>query len=136
MKTGVLLVSHGNMAEETLKSAEMIIGNIENATSIAMYSNYSTDITKKIMKDTLKEFSSHEKVIIFADLLGGTPCNLILQEVVNDNDKYELISGFNLGMVIETLSVVNYSGEFEIKNIIESGKDSIINVLKKFNNKL
>jgi len=136
MKTGMLLVSHGYMAEETLKSAEMIIGDIKNTKSIAMHSNYSTDATKEIMKDTLKEFDSYEEVIIFADLLGGTPCNLILQEVVSDKDKYKLISGFDLGIIIETLSIVNSNGEFEIKDIIESGKNSITDVIEKFNSKL
>lgn len=46
-------------------------------------------------------YKESSEIIIMADLLGGTPCNAALL-VANDDSRIKIISGLNLGMVIES----------------------------------
>ena len=57
------------------------------------------DFTAKFL-DTVKDF---EDYLVFADLLGGTPCNVVSRLILEGKD-IDLYAGMNLPMVIEFLN--------------------------------
>jgi|SRR5699024_1461376 len=130
MKIGVVLISHGYMAKETLNSAQMIMGSIDNVHSFAMLSGYGIETTREKLNNLLDSLTDYDEVIIFADILGGTPCNIAFQEIVKKK-KFKLVSGFNLGIVIETLTLINTNSKIDIDNIVQSGKSTIKNISAK-----
>ena len=67
---------------------------------------------------------------MLGDLFGGTPCN---QASYLLNDHIELISGVNLPMLLEILTV-RLQGKIDIKHIINVAHDSIINIKEKLEN--
>ncbi len=134
--TALILASHGNMARETLKSAEMIVGKIENAYALSMEAStgilgISTELEKLI--EEIQPKLKH--IVVIADLLGGTPCNVAIEKLIKRDD-VTLLSGLNLNMVLEfTLS--QYEDYGKLKNhIIKMGRDGIKDVLDNTKNNL
>ena len=95
---GLLIISHCNLGKEFLNAAELIVGRLEAADSIAI-----TEITES--KEILKEISEKiqflnqgQGVLVLTDMFGGTPSNLSLSFL--KDEKVEVLTGVNLPMVI------------------------------------
>lgn len=100
MKKDIILISHGNMSVETLKSAEMILGKTERFSAIGFYDNESPEILEdKIAKEI--GCSLQSPVWIIVDLFGGTPFNVALK-LKQYYSNIEIITGLSLGLVIES----------------------------------
>ncbi|KRM23664.1 PTS sugar transporter subunit IIA [Latilactobacillus graminis] len=121
MKPNLLIVSHGNMAVETLKSAEMIVGEIANANTVSMN---ATDGLSGTIEKIKSQINLDKPTLIMADLLGGTPCNSVVQ-VVGGTVNCKVISGFNLGMIIEYALCPDMSLEELQQKLILSAKQAI-----------
>ncbi|MCC0655976.1 PTS sugar transporter subunit IIA [Clostridioides sp. ES-S-0123-01] len=114
-------MSHGNMAEEVLNSAKMIIGDTINYPTVNMKQDDGIEGTIKKLKKALEVYKESSEITIMVDLIGGTPCNAALLEASIDS-RIKIISGLNLGMVIESA----FSDEKELAVKLEKiGKDNI-----------
>jgi PTS system mannose-specific IIA component len=96
----LILFSHGHMAEETLRSAEMIAGAFEDARALSIYSKDTVESIKKNLKEVLKELKGYKNFLVMVDIIGGTPCNVAITELYKEKN-VRIISGFNLAMVLE-----------------------------------
>lgn len=132
----LILTSHGDMACDTLKSAEMITGKIENAYALAMEADDGMLKTSTKIDELIKKVSPKFKhIIIIADLLGGTPCNVAIERSIN-MDNITLLSGFNLSMVIE-FAMSGCDDYQKLKeHLIEVGRNGIKDILADTNNNL
>lgn len=111
MKPIIILISHGMMANETLKSAKMIVGDIKNIFAIGMLHNDGLEGTSAKLDDILTEYKKETEFVILADLKGGTPANISLMKM-NEYPNLKVVTGLNLAMVIEaTISSLNRADE-------------------------
>ncbi|MEI5994702.1 PTS sugar transporter subunit IIA [Candidatus Enterococcus mansonii] len=99
MKPKLILMSHGNMALETLQSAKMIVGELAVAEVVAMEATDGMSGTVEKLT-TILEKMGNVPILIIADLKGGTPCNVAMMQM-NNYQHLRVISGLNLAMVIE-----------------------------------
>ena len=97
MKPNLLLLSHGQMAQETLNSAEMIAGKIDHVTVVSMAADDGLSGTLDKVKAAV---DTDKPTIALADLLGGTPCNSVVN-VASETPNLKVMTGLNLGMVID-----------------------------------
>ena len=88
MKPKLILMSHGRMAEETLASTQMIVGELADAAIVSMTAEDGLSGTQAKLAAILKE-AGNVPTLVLADLKGGTPCNVAM------------IAGLNLAMAIE-----------------------------------
>lgn len=118
----VLVVSHGTLAKGFNDAVKMILGSEINY--LGLYDD-GVEIFHKRLKEKIGEIKSkNKKVLILADLFGGSPFNKALYESGNDSD-VKVISGINLSMLIEAImSEESNIDEIALK-IVESTKDSI-----------
>ncbi|WP_162533908.1 PTS sugar transporter subunit IIA [Clostridium baratii] len=127
-KNGVLVVSHGPLATSIISSAEMIIGKIsgERLGVLMLEVGANIDSFYKKMKE-LTEYllDKNENVVIFTDLLGGTPNNTALK-IAMENDKISVITGYNLMLLIEVFSKID--SELDIDELVNIGKGALLNV--------
>lgn len=98
MKPKLILMSHGNMATETLQSAKMIVGEIEAAVVSMTEVDGMSGTTEKLTQ--LLTPVGNDPVLIVADLKGGTPCNVAMMQM-SERSNLRVLSGLNLAMVIE-----------------------------------
>ena len=122
---GFLVVSHGDLAQGLRTAIEMIVGEKPDIKYAIFPPDESPDDFKEKVETELATLDLKSGVVIFSDLLGGTPFN-ICAKIALENERIELISGFNLGMVIEAITV-REEMEFQelIRVVVESGKSNI-----------
>lgn len=99
MKPKLLLMSHGQMAQETLASAKMIVGDLAQADVVSMNAEDGLAGTKKKLHAILAQ-QGQQPILIIADLKGGTPCNVAMM-AMGSYPTIRVLTGLNLAMVIE-----------------------------------
>jgi len=100
---GLVIVTHGRLAEEFVAAAEHVVGP---QTHIAAVSIGADDDMEKRRADILgaaQSVDDGEGVIILTDMFGGTPSNLAIS--VMEKAKAEVIAGVNLPMLIKLASI-------------------------------
>lgn len=96
----LVLVSHGRFCEELKTTTEMIMGPQEDIYAVALLPEEGPEDFAAKFLETVKDF---EDYLVFADLLGGTPCNVVSRFIMEGQD-IELYAGVNLPMVIEFIN--------------------------------
>ena len=100
MTKQLVLVSHGRFCEELKKSTEMIMGPMDFVHTVPLLPEEGIDdFTAKFLA-TVKDLDDY---IVFADLLGGTPCNVV-SRLILEGLQIELYAGMNMPMVIEFIN--------------------------------
>ncbi|WP_422445630.1 PTS sugar transporter subunit IIA [Thermoanaerobacterium sp. DL9XJH110] len=115
---GVLLVSHGNLAQELLKTVEMIMGPQDGVEAVGLYPGEGMEFFRDRVSRAISKINDGRGVLIFADLFGGTPFNSCVSLVTDKGFKtpVDIVTGMNLPMVIEACTFKN------IKNLTELGE--------------
>lgn len=99
MKPILILMSHGYYSLEMKNSAEMIVGPIEGLYTVSMTESDGLEGTKAKLRAVLEE-TSGSPVVIAADMMAGTPSNVAVMEMLQ-NENIRVIAGMNLPMAIE-----------------------------------
>lgn len=126
---GIIAISHGTYAEALINSAEMIYGKLNKVSTICLQQKDSVDSLNKRIDEKIKELNTDE-ILILVDLVGGTPYNesCLWMEKPNVN----VVTGFNLSMLLEILPYTNESLQRLSQLAEESGKNGIVNVREKY----
>ena len=79
MKRAFLVITHGDMGIETVKSMELLMGPSENVRALGLHPGESVDQ----LRDTVYEVidnneAAYDETVILVDLLGGSPSNVSL----------------------------------------------------------
>jgi PTS system mannose-specific IIB component len=98
---GIILASHGEFAKGILQSAKMIFGEQENVQAVTLMPSEGPDDFKAKMKHAITSFDNQDEVLILVDLWGGTPFNQANGLFEEHKDKWAIVAGMNLPMVIE-----------------------------------
>lgn len=100
MSKQLVLVSHGVFCEALKASTEMIMGPQDSIHTVALLPQEGPDEFKEKFLETVKDFDDY---VVFADLLGGTPCNVVSRLIMEGQD-IQLYAGMNMPMVIEFIN--------------------------------
>lgn len=98
---GIILASHGDFAKGILQSGAMIFGEQENVAACVLEPSEGPDDIKAKMQEAVNSFDDQEEVLFLVDLWGGTPFNQANSLLEDHKDKWAIVSGMNLPMVIE-----------------------------------
>jgi len=101
MMVGIILASHGEFAKGILQSGTMIFGEQENVQSVTLMPSENPDDVKAKMKSAIASFDNQDEVLFLVDLWGGTPFNQASSLFEEHKDKWAIVAGMNLPMVIE-----------------------------------
>lgn len=101
--TGLIIVSHGDLAQEFLNAAFMIIGPQERALALCTRRDDSpADIEAKLRKMISALGREDDGVMIMTDIFGGTPTNISLPFLLPG--QVEVLTGVSLPMVLKFFS--------------------------------
>ena len=95
---GLILVTHGQLAEEFVHAMEHVVGPQEAVATVCIGPNDDMEKKRKEIAKAIKGVEKGKGVIILTDLFGGTPSNLAISLL--DTGKTEVIAGINLPMLI------------------------------------
>ena len=95
---GLILVTHGRLAEEFLVALEHVVGPQAQVATIAIGPRDDMEGRRKEIAAAIKQVDTGQGVVILSDLFGGTPSNLAISLL--DTGHVEVIAGVNLPMLI------------------------------------
>lgn len=96
---GILIVTHGRLAEELKSAALTIQPGIEQIVAVALdWSQVGDDASQRIAEG-LGEADRGGGAVILTDMFGGTPTNLTLPFL--KRDRVEIVTGVNLPMLLK-----------------------------------
>lgn len=123
----IILASHGGFAEGIYQSGEMIFGKQEDVKACILKPSEGPKDIRAKMEKAVESFSNKEQVLFLVDLWGGTPFNQANQMFEEHKDKWAIVAGMNLPMVIEAYaSRMSMDSAQEIAaHIIETAKDGV-----------
>jgi PTS system mannose-specific IIB component len=101
---GIILASHGEFAKGILQSATMIFGEQKDVTAVTLMPSEGPDDVKAKMKQAVAAFDNQDEVLFLVDLWGGTPFNQANSLYEEHKDKWAIVAGMNLPMVIEAFA--------------------------------
>lgn len=105
---GLVLVTHGQLAEEFRHAVEHVVGPQENFETVSIGAEDDMEQRRRDIVDAVARADSGSGVIILTDMFGGTPSNLAIS--VMDSGRIEVIAGMNLPMLIKLSSArLNYA---------------------------
>ena len=100
---GLVLVTHGRLADEFHHAVEHVVGPQEQIETVSIGAEDDMEQRRRDIVDAVSRADSGEGVIIMTDMFGGTPSNLAIS--VMDAGRIEVIAGMNLPMLIKLASV-------------------------------
>lgn len=104
---GLVIAAHGRLAEELLATAAQIVGDVPAATACSVAPDTSPEQLRATIREAVNRVDQGDGVIVFADLVGGSPCTQSLS--LCQQAKLEVVTGFNLPMVLKA-SLLRNSG--------------------------
>ena len=100
---GIVLVTHGNLADEFKSATEHVVGPQNQFATVCIGPSDNMEEKRKAIIEAVQSVETGEGVVIFTDMFGGTPSNLAIS-VMNEG-KVEVIAGMNLPMLIKFASI-------------------------------
>ena len=100
---GLVLVTHGRLAEEFIAATEHVVGKQSAMRAVCIGPDDDMEQRRKDILAAIAAVDDGHGVILLTDMFGGTPSNLAIS--VMDKAKVEVIAGTNLPMLIKLASV-------------------------------
>lgn len=124
---GIILASHGGFATGIHQSVSMIFGDEPNVKAVTLMPSEGPDDIRAKMEEAIASFDDPEQVLFLVDLWGGTPFNQANGLIAGHEDKWAIVAGLNLPMLIEAYaSRMAMDTAHEIASaIIGAGKDGV-----------
>lgn len=135
MNCKVLVLSHGKLAGSLLETVEFICGSTAGMNCINMPDPFDQSEYESSIRKTIEE-NKENGVLVLCDLFGGSPfltCTRILKEYW---EKMEVVTGVNLGMLLELESRIDELDIKELKEVaLNAGKQSVIDIKERLGSK-
>lgn len=95
---GLVLVTHGRLAEEFVRAMIHVVGPQERVATISIGPDDDMEGRRADIAAAIHEVDTGRGVIVLTDLFGGTPSNLAIS--LMERGRIEVIAGMNLPMLI------------------------------------
>lgn len=108
---GLVLVTHGRLADEFRSAVEHVVGPQEHFETVSIGPEDDMEQRRADIVDAVARVEQGSGVVVLTDMFGGTPSNLAIS--VMEAGRVEVIAGMNLPMLIK-LSSVRKSGDLAV----------------------
>jgi PTS system mannose-specific IIA component len=99
---GILIVTHGGIAERLAEAAVAIASDSERLAAVGLDWNEDAGHARRRIEEGLAAVDAGEGVLILTDMFGGTPSNLALPFL--QENRVEIVTGVNLPMLVRSLA--------------------------------
>jgi PTS system mannose-specific IIA component len=126
---GIVLISHGPLAEGLKQAAEMIVGPQERLRAVGMEPGMDLTSLRREIARAVAAVGPGGEALVLIDILGGTPANAGSQLV---GEGIPVICGVNLPMLLELLTQRENAPRDELTAMaLQAAKEGIINLTQK-----
>lgn len=100
MKQIIIITGHNHFASGILSSLTMIAGTKDNVYAVDFLSD-DNDLSLEGKFNKIISENKDSEILFVCDLMGGTPFK-VASKLAFTNDNYEVVTGINLGGLIDT----------------------------------
>ncbi|MFN4010663.1 PTS sugar transporter subunit IIA [Pannonibacter sp.] len=100
---GLVLVTHGRLAEEFKAALEHVVGPQSQIATICIGPEDNMEQRRQDILDAVEAVNTGAGVVLLTDMFGGTPSNLAIS--VMDGKTIEVVAGVNLPLLIKLTSL-------------------------------
>ena len=116
---GLVIVTHGRLAEEFLFAMEHVVGRQRAVETVCIGAEDDMEQRRQDILQAVARVDSGDGVILLTDMFGGTPSNLAIS--VMEQTRAEVIAGLNLPMLIKLASV---RGRESLESCVAQAQDA------------
>ncbi|MBE6451906.1 MAG: PTS sugar transporter subunit IIA [Alphaproteobacteria bacterium] len=116
---GLVVVTHGNLANEFISAMQHVVGKQENVATVCIGPEDDMEVRRSEIIKKVEDVNSGKGVVVLTDMFGGTPSNLAIS--IMDKAKVEIIAGVNLPMLIKIASLRK---EKDLKGTVEGAQEA------------
>ena len=121
---GLLVVTHGKLADELAHAVRRIVGDVPAMGSISLDWDDDVADARRRMEEGIARVAIGGRVLILTDMFGGTPTNIALSLL--DPGKVDVVTGVNLPMLIKFANLRKVDGFDEtVRRIAQQGREAI-----------
>ena len=118
---GLVLVTHGGLANEFQLALEHVVGPQDQLETISIGPDDDMEQRRQDIMDAVTRVNQGSGAIILTDMFGGTPSNLAIS--IMEPGSIEVIAGMNLPMLIKLAGVRSDDDmEASLDRAVEAGK--------------
>jgi len=100
---GLVLVTHGRLAEELRAAMEHVVGAQRGVATICIHAEDDVEQRRQDIRASIERVDSGDGVILLTDMFGGTPSNLAISMM--DRPNVDVIAGANLPMLVKLAKI-------------------------------
>jgi PTS system mannose-specific IIA component len=100
---GIVIVTHGRLAEEFIAAAEHVVGQQVATRAVCIGPDDDMEARRRDILDAVEACDDGNGVVILTDMFGGTPSNLAIS--IMKRGRVEVVAGVNLPMLIKLAEV-------------------------------
>ncbi|HCH57387.1 MAG TPA: PTS fructose transporter subunit IIA [Rhodospirillaceae bacterium] len=100
---GLVIVTHGRLADEFVAALEHVVGPQKMIETICIGPDDRMDNRRQDILDAVARADTGSGVIVLTDMFGGTPSNLAIS--ILKEAKIEVIAGVNLPLLVKLAGV-------------------------------
>jgi PTS system mannose-specific IIA component len=121
---GVVVATHGKLAEELIRTAEAVVGKIEQIAPVSIVA--AAPDVRADLKAAIQKVDQGEGVLLLTDIYGGSPTNLCLSFLTER--QVEVVTGVNLPMLLQLPGARAKGGIAQVaQKLVEAGQKSVTN---------
>lgn len=127
---GIIIMTHGRMAEGIVDGVGMIFGRPDNVVALGLQDGMSPAEYAEMLEKELERFP--QGALLLVDLFGGTPCNVAMLHARKLGKVLPVAAGLNMAML---LSVLNARERMTLDELVQesvtAGGKGIVDVSEK-----
>jgi len=116
---GLVVVTHGRLAEEFLSAAEHVVGPQEQIRAVSIGPDDDMEKRRQDILDAATGVDAGDGVIILTYMFGGTPSNLAIS--IMEKANAEVVAGVNLPMLIKLATA---RADSDLKDAVRAAHDA------------
>lgn len=122
---GIIVMTHGDFGKAAMESAQLIVGKQDNYETVSVFVVDDVGNLKQELLDKVEGLDTSKGLIIFTDIVGGTPTNLASELLIREDTL--VVAGVNLPILLEILT--NRSKDiYTLKEIIRNAYEQSLDI--------
>ncbi len=100
---GLVLVTHGRLAEELRSAMEHVVGPQRAVATVCIGPDDDMERRRADIRECIASVDQGDGVVVLTDILGGTPSNLAIS--LCDRKHVDVIAGVNLPLLVKLAKI-------------------------------